>query len=76
MYLENNKDLALIAKKKEDLPFTEKSEVQSPLKKKKVGKMQKEIIPPSETYLMSATKENPISIGREVSPQNEMSMSN
>jgi hypothetical protein len=25
---------------------------------------------------MSATKENPISIGREVSPQNEMSMSN
>ena len=39
MYIENNKDLALNAKKKEELPFTEKSEVESPLKKKKVGKM-------------------------------------
>ena len=78
MYLENNKDLALIAKKKEELPFTEKSEMQSPMKKARKGKKQeKEIIPPSETYLQSATKENPISIGREVSPPNiDMSMSN
>ena len=38
MYLENNKDLALIAKKKEELPFTEKSEMQSPMKKARKGK--------------------------------------
>lgn len=35
MYLENNKDQSMIAKKKEELPFTEKSEVKSPMKKRK-----------------------------------------
>jgi hypothetical protein len=37
MYIENNKDTALnaTAKKTEQLPFTEKSEVKSPAKRKK-----------------------------------------
>ena len=51
MYIENNKETALIAKKVQELPFTEKSEVKSPMKKKKLKNQKKEIIPPSETYL-------------------------
>lgn len=51
MYIENNKDTALISKKAKELPFTEKSEVKSPMKKKKTKAMKNQIIPPSETYL-------------------------
>jgi hypothetical protein len=35
MYIANNKETALIAKKIQELPFTEKSDVKSPLKKKR-----------------------------------------
>ena len=58
------------------MPFTEKSEVKSPMKKKKAKNQKKEAIPPSETYLQSATKENPISIGRDISPPQDMNLSN
>lgn len=59
-YLDHYKETAIAAKKVKELEFTEKSDVNSPMKKKRSKNQKKEIIPPSETYLQSATKENPI----------------
>jgi hypothetical protein len=59
-YLDHYKESALVAKKAPELEFTEKSDNQSPSKKKRGKNQKKEIVPPSETYLQSATKQNPI----------------
>jgi hypothetical protein len=50
-YLDHYKETALITKKAQELDFTEKSEVNSPMKKKRAKNQKKEIVPPSETYL-------------------------
>lgn len=66
-YLDHYKKTANAEKKAKDPDFTEKSEKETAKRKKskKTTIKQREEIPPSQTYLQSATKENPIVIGEE-----------
>lgn len=64
-YLDHYKKTANAEKKAKDPDFTEKAEKETAKRKSKSRRTatRKEEIPPSETYLQSATKENPIVIG-------------
>ena len=65
--MDHYKKTANAEKKAKEPDFTEKSEKETAKRKKsrKTTIKQREEIPPSQTYLQSATKENPIVIGEE-----------